>query len=581
MSSILKYAGKYRRHIFTALALISISVPIGVVPYFLISSLIGGYINETAVMADVVRTSVLILLCFTVKYILYGEGLNLSHEGAFGTLYNMRVKLADNLMHQPLGEVADGGTGKYKKSFVEEIGRIELMLAHMLPEGIPNLVMPFIVLAVIFVTDWRMGLLSLASLPFGVIGMGLMMKSGVKKMPLYYEAGARLNNAVVEYVSGMEVIKIFGQTTSSFKKYSDTVENYKVFTLDWFKESWRSMSLVYAGMPCTVLLTLPVGAIMYYNGNLDLNTWIFVLMLDLSMSGPLTRVINFFPMFPQVDYTVKQLEALYSTEDVHSGNVSELPESYGVEFKNVTFAYKDKDVLKNVSFKAEQGKKTALVGESGSGKSTAARLAVHYWDVSDGIITIGGRDIREYTFDTLMSMTAYVAQDNFLFKGTIADNLRMGKKDATMAEMIEAAKAAACHDFISKLPHGYDTEVGVLGGKLSGGERQRITIARAILKNAPIIILDEATAYTDAENEELITNALNELTKGRTVIMIAHRLGTIADADNIVVLDSGRVSANGTHDELMESSSIYRRLWQMSLEAGSWNIAVKEGAENV
>ena len=200
MSSILKYAGKYRRHIFTALALISISVPIGVIPYFLISSLIGGYINETAVMAVVVRTSVLILLCFTVKYILYGEGLNLSHEGAFGTLYNMRVKLADNLMHQPLGEVADGGTGKYKKSFVEEIGRIELMLAHMLPEGIPNLVMPFIVLAVIFVTDWRMGLLSLASLPFGIIGMGLMMKSGVKKMPLYYEAGARLNNAVVKFL---------------------------------------------------------------------------------------------------------------------------------------------------------------------------------------------------------------------------------------------------------------------------------------------------------------------------------------------------------------------------------------------
>ena len=188
------------------------------------------------------------------------------------------------------------------------------------------------------------------------------------------------------------------------------------------------MSLVYAGMPCTVLLTLPVGAILYYNGSLDLNTWIFVLMLDLSMSGPLTRVINFFPMFPQVDYTVKQLEALYSAEDVHSGNISERPESYDVEFKNVTFAYKDRDVLKNVSFKAEQGKKTALVGESGSGKSTAARLAVHYWDVSDGSITIGGRDIREYTFDTLMSMTAYVAQDNFLFRGTIADNLRMGKK---------------------------------------------------------------------------------------------------------------------------------------------------------
>lgn len=562
------------------MVLISISVPFGVIPYFIMSGLTGEYLSGTAAVKTVLLSAAEIFGCFTVKYVLYGMGLNQSHEGAYGTLYNMRVKLADNLMHQPLGEVVEGGTGKYKKSFIEEINRIELMLAHMFPEGIPNLVLPVIVLVIIFVTDWRMGLLSLGSLPFGIIGMGLMMSTGTKKMPMYFESGAKLNNAVVEYVSGMEVIKIFGQTAKSYEKYSDTVQNYKKFTLDWFKDSWKSMSMVYAGMPCTVLLTLPVGAVFYLNGTLELGTWIFVMMLNLSIAAPLTRIINFFPMFPQVDYTVRQLEKLYSGEDVQSGNITAFPENFDIELKNVDFAYNEKNVLNNINFTAKQGRMTAIVGESGSGKSTIARLIVHYWDVSGGSILIGGRDIREYSFDTLMNMTSFVSQDNFLFKGTIAENLRMGKKNASVEEMISAAKSAACHDFISKLPKGYDTEVGTLGGKLSGGERQRITIARAMLKNAPIIILDEATASIDPDNETHITKALAALTKGKTVITIAHRLKTIERADKIVVLENGFVSAVGDHMELMERSPLYRKLQEMSALSGQWNIAVKEG-ENV
>lgn len=580
MSGVLKFAGKYRKNIIRALVLISVSVPFGVVPYFIMSGLIGEYLAGTAAVKTVLLSAAGIFGCFTVKYVLYGIGLNQSHEGAFGTLYNMRVKLADNLMHQPLGEVVEGGTGKYKKSFVEEIGRIELMLAHMFPEGIPNLILPVIVLVIIFFADWRMGLLSLGSLPFGIIGMGLMMSTGTKKMPMYFESGAKLNNAVVEYVSGMEVIKIFGQTAKSYEKYSETVTNYKKFTLDWFKDSWKSMSMVYAGMPCTVLLTLPVGAVFYLNGTLELGTWIFVMMLNLSIAAPLTRIINFFPMFPQVDYTVKQLEMLYSAKDVRSGDVTEFPDNFDVELKNVDFAYNEKKVLRNVSLTARQGQMTAIVGESGSGKSTIAKLIVHYWDVSGGSILIGGRDIREYSFDTLMNMTAFVSQDNFLFKGTIAENLRMGKKNAADEEIIAAAKAAACHEFISKLPNGYDTEVGSLGGKLSGGERQRITIARAILKNAPIIILDEATASVDPDNETQITKALAALTKGKTVITIAHRLKTIERADKIVVLENGTVNAVGDHTELMESCPLYQKLQKMSAFSGQWNIAVKEG-ENV
>lgn len=580
MLAALKYCGQYKKNIIIALLLIMISVPIGVIPYFLVSGLITDYLGGSATLTGLLITCLLVLVCFAARYILYGLGLGQSHEGAYGTLLNIRTKLAHDLTRQPLGEVIDGGTGKYKKGFVEEINRIELLLAHMIPEGIPNLVTPILIIVILFFVDWRMGLLSLGSIPFGVIGMGAMMKIGIKGMPAYYAAATRLNSSIVEYVSGMEVIKIFGQTTESYKRYADTVDDYKKFTLAWYKECWLYMSFVGAGLPCTLLLTLPVGALFYFNGSLSLDTWILVMMLDLGMAIPLTRAMTFLPAFPQVNYTLQKVEALFDKPDVQSGDMNILPERFDVRFDDVTFAYHEKDVLKNVSFEAKQDTLTALVGESGSGKSTLARLLVHYWDVNSGNVFIGGRDIREYSFAALMSMTSYVEQDNFLFKGSIADNIRMGKQDATDEEVTNAAKAAACHEFIMKLPDGYDSDVGGLGGKLSGGEKQRITIARAILKNAPIIILDEATAFADAENEDLIQAAIGNLTKGKTVIVIAHRLSSITAADGIVVLDDGRVDSIGTHEELLQHSGVYQKLWRMSEMAEGWSLDVKETGEN-
>ncbi len=445
-------------------------------------------------------------------------------------------------------------------------------MAHVIPEGLGNLLAPILVIIGVTILDWRMGLLSLVTIPAGVIAMMYMMKIGLKKMPDYYAAGANLNNTVVEYVSGMEVIKIFGQTTSSFKKYGDAVENYKMFTLDWYKACWKSMAVTYSVLPCTVLLTLPLGVVFYLDGSLELSTWIMILLLDLSLSTPLTKVINFIPMFPQVGHTLKTIESMFDVPDVQSGGRTENPESYDVAFSGVTFAYKEKDVVKNMSFTAKQNHLTALVGESGSGKSTLAKLLVHYWDVKDGSVSIGGVNIREYTYDTLMGLTSYVAQDTFLFTGTIGENIAMGKHGASQVEIENAAKAASCHDFIMSLENGYDTSVGGLGSKLSGGEKQRITIARAILKDAPIIILDEATAFADAENEDLIKEAVGKLIKNKTLIVIAHRLGTIRNADKIIVLGGGEIICEGTHDELMKNSDVYKNLWEKSELAENWNV---------
>lgn len=576
MFSVFKYSGEYRKNTIIAIILIMLSIPIGIIPYFFLSNLINSYLDNNATLQGVLISSTWIFMFFSLKHILNGLGLSQSHKGAYGTLYKVRTKLANDLTKQPLGEILENGTGKYKKGFVEEVGRLELILAHIIPEGIPNLITPILVIITVFFIDWRMGFLSLASIPIGAVAMMIMFKIGMKTMPEYYASGSRLNSTIVEYISGMEVIKIFGQTTESYKRYADAVKNYKDKTLKWCKDSWLPMSIVYSALPCTILLTLPIGILFHLHGSLEISTLILILMLDLSIASPLTRIIQFMPMIPQVKYTMKQIEAIFSTPDVQCGNETTLPKSYDVSFENVTFAYGETDVLENVSFSAKQNQLTALVGESGSGKSTLSKLLVHFWDVKSGSVKIGGKDIRNFTFETLMSMTSFVAQDTFLFKGTIAENICMGKLNATNEEIVTAAKAASIHEFIMSLPNGYQSDVGGLGSKLSGGEKQRITLARAILKDAPIIVLDEATAYADAENEDLIQSAVKNLIKNKTVIVIAHRLGTIKDANSIVVLKNGTVNGVGKHNKLLKECSLYKKLWERSQIAENWSLAVKE-----
>ncbi len=575
MGKTLKYAGEYRKYINWATFLTFLSVICIIVAYYLANKLLVGFLSKESMgFVYVMFICGGIALSKVIKGFLQGWGLKLSHEGAFGTLYNMRVQFAKDVTNHSLGEIIDNGTGVYKKGFVEDINNLEKILAHFIPEGYPNIFLVIILYVIIFIADWRMGFLSLASLPLGIIPTIVMFKKGLKIMPKYYKVKNDLNSTIIEYISGMEVIKVFGNTAASYGKYVKSVEMNRDSTIGWFRSSWKIQAIVGAGLPCTMLLTLPVGTYMYSTGVLSLDVLILVLMFNLSMAVPLTKIISFLPFIPSVNHAVKNLELIFNRENVCCGLRTQKPENYEVRFENVSFAYQETDVIGNLSLVLHADTLTAFVGESGSGKSTLARLLVHYWDVKSGRITIGGIDIREFTNETLMSMVSYVAQDTLLFSGTIADNIAMGKVGATRDEIIEAAKSAACHDFIIKLENGYDTEVGTLGGKLSGGERQRVTIARAILKDAPIVILDEATAFADAENEALIQQALSKLLNGKTSIVIAHRLNTIINADNIIVLENGEIHAQDPHKDLLKSCPLYKNLWERSERAVNWSLEI-------
>ena len=486
----------------------------------------------------------------------------------------MRVRFAKDLTNHSFGEISSVGTGKYKKAFVEDINNVERLVAHFIPEGFPNIFLIILVLLAIFITDWRMGLLSLGSLPIGLIPSIVMFKKGMVMMPEYYDVKSKLNDTIIEYISGMEVVKVFGTTEKAYKRFTQAVDTNRDKTLSWWKASWIIQSIVGSGLPCTILLTLPVGLFMYFNGDITINIFLFTIMLNLSIGSPFLKYINFLHFIPNVRYAVENLEEIFVKESVCSGLRTDLPKDYTIKYDNITFSYDEKDIIKGLSIELKPNTLTAFVGESGSGKSTLAKLLMHFWDVKTGAITLGDVDIREYTSETYMSMVSYVSQDTHLFSGTIAQNIGMGKLSATREEIIEVAKLSACHDFIMKLENGYDTEIGDLGGKLSGGERQRLTIARAILKNAPIIILDEATAFADAENEALIQKALGELLKGKTAIVIAHRLNTIIGANNIVVLADGKVDTQGTHQDLLENSTLYKKLWERSEQAIDWNLEV-------
>lgn len=568
---VFDYAKEFKGKIYLAFFLILLSGIMGVVPFLLTYNIIIKFVERAFVETNylLIMSGGIILSLFLKGYFYY-KGLDASHEAAFDTLMGMRIKFVEKMRKIPLGEINNKGAGSYKKNLVEDIEAVEALLAHMIPEGIPFVIVPILIYIIIFAVDWRLGLLSLGSIPFGVIPMMIMMKNGTKKMPKYYRSAENMNSTIIEYINGMEVIKIFGRTTDSYKRYKNSVKGYRNFTLDWFKESWTYMAMYGAILPCTVLLLLPLGLNMYLNGTLELSKFIFSLILSMSAGIPLTRMLEFAPTVVQLSYKIDQLEKTFEGTQLKEGYKDLKIKKYDIEFKNVTFAYEKEEVIKDVSFELRENTLTAIVGESGSGKSTLAKLLVHFWDINKGEINIDGHNINEFSVEDLMEKISYVSQDNFLFNTSIMENIRIGNPRATDEEVKSAAKIAQCHDFIMEM--GYKTRVGDSGDKLSGGQKQRITIARAILKDAPIIIMDEATAFTDPENEDKIQGALSKLIAGKTVVVIAHRLSTIVDADNIIVMDKGKLIAQGTHKELLEKSHKYRALWDSHLETMNWSI---------
>lgn len=581
ITHVFAYAGEHKRKLYLAFGLILASVAMGMVPYVLACDIALNLIRGEMPGAYVFMMSGLVFAALTLKNLFYYWGLSASHDAAYDTLMGMRIAFADKMMSMPLGDINQKGAGSLKKNIVDDIDSMEELLAHMIPEGIPYLIAPVVVFAVLLFLDWRLGLLSMGSVPFGVVAMALMMRIGTKKMDGFYRSAEQMNAVIVEYVTAMNVIKIFGRTTDSFDRYIRSVGRYRDRALEWRRSIWNCMAIYSAVLPCTLILLLPVGCLLYMNGSLALDRFLFSIMLTLGLGGTLVKMLDFLPTLPILSYKIKELEKTFQGAELIQGTEKPGLTHYDIVFDRVSFGYDDREdneAVSNVSFTACRNSLTAVVGASGGGKSTLAKLLVHYWDVKRGAIRIGGKDIRTFSLAGLMELVSYVSQDTFLFNTTIRENIRMGNPRATDEAVVRSAKLAMCHEFISAFENGYDTRVGDAGDRLSGGERQRITIARAILKDAPVIVLDEATAFTDPENEDRIQAALNQLIRGKTVIVIAHRLSTITGADNILVMDRGCLAAQGTHGELLATCGIYQRLWASHQAAMDWRIRPEEAS---
>ena len=577
ISKILQYAGAHRRTIYKAALCMTLGAAASIIPYLLVYTILEQVLNGSVpTLAGSGKMLAGILLAEIVYAVFYMYGFQLSHRAAYNTLENIRRFLQENLERKPLGKVREMGSGAIKKLFTDDIESIELLLAHMIPEGIANLTVAVFALVTILVIDWQLALLTCVVIALGISVSGQMYRVGVEQMGSYFAAAKRLNNTIIEYVNGMEVVRVFNRQDEFGERFASSVTAYRDFALSWYKVSFPWMALYGSLFSNILLYSLPFGTLLILLGQLTLARYILIICLSFGIAPLLLRCMSFIGAIPQASYKIQALEKAFDYPELKTGTAPFSGTGHDIEFRNVRFAYKDLEVLKDVSFTAQERQMTALVGASGSGKSTAAKLLVHYYDVSGGEVLIGGQNIREMSLEALNEQIAYVSQDVFLFNKSIADNIRIGKKGATDEEIIAAAKKAQADEFIRELPDGYATLAGEAGSKLSGGQRQRIAFARAILKDAPIVILDEATAFIDPENEQKMNQAIGEIVRDKTVIVIAHKMKSIMNANRIIVLKDGRIAASGCHAELIKTCSEYQNLWRISEETADWTVRGKE-----
>ena len=563
-----------------------ISIISGLMPYYCIYRGIDLYIRNLnqAPMQEILKWCLYALLFYTIKIVSFSASTWISHIAAYHILEGLRLRLTDRFLKAPLGDVEGHSIGEIKSIMVEKIENMEPPIAHMIPEGSGHILLPVISFIALLTLDWRIALASLVTVPLSMVFMTLTMIISGKSFTQYDESNAHMNSTIVEYIEGIEVIKAFGRAGTSYEKYAKAILDYKKFVVKWLSSTWITMKMTFALFPSTLLGTLPVGLYLTMHGQLTISQLVLAVMLSMSMVTSFAKIEVFSENLREMQYNIERIQDFLTMKELPEPSVYANINSYDVKLENVHFSYtgEEKDeVLHGIDLTMPAGSFTALVGPSGGGKSTVARLISRFWDVTSGGITIGGVNIREMPLSQLSEMISFVTQDNFLFRCSIMENIRLGNPAASDEEVREAAKKACCQEFIEKLPQGYDTPAGEAGKRLSGGEKQRIAIARMILKNAPIVILDEATAFTDPENENKIQKSIEELTKGKTLLVIAHRLSTITDADKIVVLKNGCIEGTGTQEELIQNCQLYQRMWQAHVGVRHWAVGKqKEGEES-
>lgn len=577
---VLEYTGEYRRTTYKAMIVLFLAVAVNALPYLFLYQLICPALGYGEIdNVGIIWRAAVIAVCVILYSVLYVKGLVFSHISAFNTLKNLRASLQEKLEKMPLGVIQEKGTGTIKKMFVEDIEALELVLAHAMPEGFANIAIPVIMVIGMFVVDWKLALLALLAFPLGMLAMKMMYASGTGKMGEYYASAQKMNNTIVEYINGMEVVKVFNRDGESYERFETDIKSYRDFTLAWYKVCWPWMAVYNSVLPCIALFLLPVGAFFVMQGWSELPDLVLTLCMSFAIGTPLLRALSFVPTLPVVSYKIGHLEALMANEALKQTDVPFSGNNHSISFENVRFAYEETEVLHGISLDVKEGQLIALVGESGSGKSTLAKLLVHFYDVTDGSVKIGGQDIRDMSIEALNNEISYVSQEQFLFNMSLLENIRLGKPDATDDEVMAAAEKAQCGEFLARLEKGIHTMAGDGGKMLSGGERQRISLARAILKNAPIVVLDEATAFMDPENEEKMNRAIAEIIADKTVIVIAHRLHSIMGADKICVMKNGELVSADTHENLLKICAEYQKLWQAAEGSANWNVASSKEAK--
>ena len=586
------YHGKFIGSIILAV----LGVACQMVPYFCVAHIVTMMLSGEQTFSRYVTAGIIALCGYLGKVLFSCLSTTISHTATYYTLRDLRENITAKLVRIPMGTILDTPSGQYKTTIVDRVEGMEPTFAHLIPEMTANVLVPIVIAVYLFLLDWRMALLSLVTL---VVGLAVM-SAGMKNYPVKWEgavkAGKLMANAIVEYIGGIEVVKAFSQSAGSYKKYSDAVNYNANYYVDWMRENQKTMSAYNAILPSVLICVLPCGFAFWLSGSLELSTFLSIVIFSLGLIGPIIAAFTFTDDLAVLGTNVEEISQL-----LNAGNMASLlqmlaasmdtansiddtpvmdekgaditPKSSEIVFNKVDFSYADRKILDQVSFTIPEKTTTAIVGPSGAGKTTMCNLIARFWDVNAGKITIGGTDVRDFKLDSLMKTISMVFQSVYLFADTIENNIKFGCPDATHEQVVEAAKKACCHNFISALPDGYDTVIGEGGGTLSGGEKQRIAIARAMLKDAPIIILDEATSSVDPENKDELQRAIEALTHDKTIIMIAHRLKTVRNADQILVLDNAHIVQRGTHAELIQQKGLYADFVSARQEAIGWKLA--------